>query len=290
MSLRADRIATLYLFRPLLRIVPAVRGVPILMYHSISETESGEAHPYYQTTTTPKVFAAHMQLLRESNHRVIGLGEAVKAIGGAADASRKHVVITFDDGFEDFYTRAFPVLTRYGFRAIVFLPTAFIHESAAKFKGRDCLTWNQVRELHRAGVDFGSHTVSHPQLTTLSPHDLQSEVADSKRTIEDKLGCAVESFAYPYAFPDTDRTFKQRLREILAQAGYANGVSTTIGRARKGGDVFFMKRLPANSHDDPRLFRAKLEGAYDWVRLPQYFAKIGKAEIGRLRFRLSSTS
>jgi peptidoglycan/xylan/chitin deacetylase (PgdA/CDA1 family) len=170
-----------------------------------------------------------MRHLRESNHRVIGLGEAVKAIGGAADASRKRVVITFDDGFEDFYTRAFPVLTQYGLRATVFLPTAFILESAAKFKGRDCLTWNQVRELHRAGVDFGSHTVSHPQLTTLSPHELQREVADSKRIIEDKLGCAVESFAYPYAFPDTDRTFKQRLREILAQAGYANGVSTTIG-------------------------------------------------------------
>ncbi len=75
------------------------------------------------------------------------------------------MVITFDDGFADFYTNAFPLLNRYGFSATVYLPTAYIGKSAREFKGVECLTWDQVRALDRAGVEFGSHTVSHPQLS-----------------------------------------------------------------------------------------------------------------------------
>jgi len=282
MTVRADRFATLYVFRTLLRVIPAAGvRVPILMYHSISEGHGGNSRPYYQTTTAPKVFAEHMQFLREENYRVIGLGDVVKEIEGPAGGSAKCLVITFDDGFRDFYTQAFPVLSHYGFSATVFLPTAFINESGSRFKDSECLTWSQVRELHRAGTVFGSHTVSHPQLTTVKPIELEMEVRESKRVIEDKLGCPVESFAYPYAFPETDRTFKQRLRAILTEAGYSNGVSTIIGRAGKNGDTFFMKRLPVNSYDDPRLFRAKLEGAYDWLHMPQYLSKV----IGGFRFK-----
>jgi peptidoglycan/xylan/chitin deacetylase (PgdA/CDA1 family) len=244
------------------------------MYHSISESNSGNSRPYYQTTTSPKVFAEHMKFLRENNYRVIGLGDAVKEIEGPAGGCAKCAVITFDDGFRDFYTQAFPVLNHYGFSATVFLPTAFINESASRFMGSECLTWNQVRELGSAGIAFGSHTVGHPQLTTVKPHELEMEVQVSKMVIEDKLGCPVESFAYPYAFPETDRTFKQRLRAVLTEAGYENGVSTILGTADRSGDRFFMKRLPMNSHDDLRFFRAKLSGAYDWLHALQYASKL----------------
>ena len=274
-GLRIDRLATLYLIRPILRILPSRSAlrIPILMYHSISESNSGNSNPYYQTVTSPEVFAEHMKFLRENNYRVIGLGDAVKEIGGTAGGSAKCVVITFDDGFRDFYTRAFPVLNGYGFGATVYLPTAFMNESAPRFNGSECLTWSQVRELRSAGVLFGSHTVSHRQLTAVKPHELEMEVLESKRIIEDKLGCPVESFSYPYAFPETDRTFKQRLRAILAEAGYSNGVSTIIGRAGRNDDAFFMKRLPVNSCDDLSLFQAKLDGAYDWLHVPQYLSK-----------------
>jgi len=278
--IRSDRVATLYLFHPLLRLMPAGGvKVPILMYHSISENNNRDTSPYYQTTTAPGVFAEQMRFLHENNYRVINLDEAIKKTERAEGTTDRHVVITFDDGFRDFYTQAFPVLSRYGFSATVFLPTAFIKEAAANFKGGDCLTWTQARELKGVGVLFGSHTVSHPQLTTVKSRQLEMEVQESKRVIEDKLGCPVESFAYPYAFPETDRTFKRRLRTLLEEAGYVNGVSTIIGTAGSGADRFFLPRLPVNSWDDLPLFRAKLEAGYDWLHLVQLGNKLIKARF-----------
>ena len=100
------------------------------------------------------------------------------------------------------------MLQQYGFGATVFLPTAYIGEQSIQFKGADCLTWREVRELNDHGIVFGSHTVTHPQLRELSRAALAEELAKSKQTIEEKLGCGVESFAYPYAFPQTDSDFK----------------------------------------------------------------------------------
>jgi peptidoglycan/xylan/chitin deacetylase (PgdA/CDA1 family) len=244
------------------------------MYHSISESNSGNSNPYYQTVTSPEVFAEHMKFLRENNYRVIGLGDAVKEIEGPAGGSAKCVVITFDDGFHDFYTEAFPVLNQYGFSATVYLPTAFINEPASRFKGIECLTWTQVRELRKAGVHFGSHTVTHPQLRGLEAEDVRTEVRSSKATIEDRLGSPVKSFAYADWFPETDSMFRQFLRAILEETGYENGVSSIIGTADRTGDRFFMKRLPVNSCDDRQFFDAKLVGAYDWLHPFQYASKL----------------
>lgn len=278
--IRSDRIATLYLFHPLRRLIGGgAAKVPILMYHSISENHNGDSNPYYQTTTAPGVLAEQMRFLHENNYRVINLGEAVKKIEKAEGSTERHVVITFDDGFRDFYTEAFPVLSRYGFSATVFLPTAFIKESPSKFKGRECLTWSQVRELWSAGTLFGSHTVSHPQLTTVKPQELEMEVRESKRVIEDELGGPVDSFAYPYAFPEENHSFRRRLRTILPEAGYVNGVSTIIGTAGSRDDRFFLPRLPMNSWDDLQLFRAKLEAGYDWVHWVQLGNKLIKARL-----------
>jgi peptidoglycan/xylan/chitin deacetylase (PgdA/CDA1 family) len=184
------------------------------------------------------------------------------------------MVITFDDGFQDFYASAFPILSRYGFSATMFLPTAYIGVTSRSFNGRECLTWGQVRELERAGIEFGSHTVTHPQLKTLDSAAVAYEVRTSKAMIEQELGCAVKSFAYPYAFPEADRPFTKRLRGMIDEAGYENGVSTILGTADRAGDKLFMKRLPMNSCDDARLFRAKLEGAYDWLHTIQYASKL----------------
>ena len=287
MSFRFDRFATLYLVNPL-RSSSSNRtpSIPILMYHSVSDGSKGDssegkreadAHPYYRTSTSPQRFAEQIKYLQGNGYRTVSLAEGVGGLRGESPAAHKQVVITFDDGYQDFYRHAFPVLSQYGFSATVFLPTAYIGESPISFKGRDCLTWVEVRELNRHGIRFGSHTVTHPQLRDLSCAAVKEEISSSKKTIEEKLGCEVDSFAYPYAFPQTDIDFRNMLRDLLVEAGYRNGVCTIVGLARSKSDPFFMERLPVNSCDDDALFQAKLAGAYDWIAKFQYASKLIRA-------------
>lgn len=279
MGVRIDRLATLYVVEPLRRCSFTSRtSIPILMYHSLSDEDETGVHPYYRTATAPSVFAAQMESLHQAGFSVIGLSEAIRRFR-EPNSGRSSLVITFDDGFRNFLTNAFPILNRYGFTATMFLPTAHIGESPLSFKGKECLNWGEVRELQKYGISFGSHTVTHPQLHQCDAHSIREEIVDSKHTIEQKLGFAVQSFSYPYAFPETDNGFKGRLREELRQAGYENGVCTTVGRPSRDSDPFFLKRLPVNSDDDSQLFHAKLAGSYDWISKPQYLVKMVKTRV-----------
>jgi len=281
MEFRLDRLITFSLMAPIakLRSEPDI-SIPILMYHSISDEQELGKHAYYRTNTRPRVFAEQMGCLHENGYSSASVSDATLQVKGDGLNPEKHVVITFDDGFADFYRSALPVLARYRFQAIVYLPTAYIRDVRTQFKGKDCLTWDEVRELSRCGIQFGSHTVSHPQLRILSPAAIDEEILISKNTIEDKLGCAVESFAYPYAFPQTDRDFKKMLRDSLERAGYQNGVCTIVGRVGHESDRFFLERLPISSADDTALLEAKLAGAYDWIGKAQALAKRFKTQIG----------
>lgn len=276
MAFRIDRLTTLYVVDPILRHTSAVKpSISILMYHSIADEDEAGVHPYYRTSTAPSAFAAQMETLKQAGFSVVDLPAAIRCCR-EPESIRNSVVITFDDGFRNFYTHAFPILERYGFTATMFLPTAHIGDSPLSFKGKPCLSWSEVRELQTHGITFGSHTVTHPQLHDCDAESIQAEVVVSKRTIEQKLGCSVESFSYPYAFPEADAGFKATLREELRQAGYENGVCTTLGRPGVASDPFFLKRLPVNSDDDSQFFLAKLAGSYDWLAKPQYLVKMAK--------------
>lgn len=277
-NFRLDRFLTLYLFRPLLQLKTStdVSQIPILMYHSISD-EKEKSHPYYHVNTSPAVFDTHMLYLRENNYTVINLPDLENSF--ITSDSSKYVVITFDDGFRDFHTSAFPILNKYGFSATVFLSTQFIQGSRSSFKGKDCLTWDEVRQLSRENIIFGSHTVSHPQLKNLNEKEIEHEIKASKENIEDETGIAVNSFSYPFAFPE-DRNFQISLRALLNRCGYRNGVTTKIGTASKHSDAFFQPRLPANSEDDILFFAAKLQCAYNWLSKPQTFVKHLKNKKG----------
>jgi peptidoglycan/xylan/chitin deacetylase (PgdA/CDA1 family) len=273
---RTDRFATLYFVRPLRRCLigrDQVR-IPILMYHSISDALNERKHPYFVAETSPQVFDAQMKYLRDSGYSTISIDRAVALVNSKQLDGTKYVVLTFDDGYRDFYSHAFPTLNRYGFCATVYLPTAYINRQSQQFLGKACLTWSDVRELYEAGVRFGSHTVTHPKLKFLSNTKLEREIWCSKDTIENNLGTRIESFSYPYAFPEEDREFTRRLRNVLEEFGYENGVSSIIGSVQSSADRFFLKRLPANCCDDRALFRAKLEGGYDWLHSPQYLSKL----------------
>jgi peptidoglycan/xylan/chitin deacetylase (PgdA/CDA1 family) len=283
MDLRLDRFATLYLVSPFMRLVSEKQlSIPILMYHSITEEDESGMHAYYRTATSPATFAAQLEYLHTEGYTTCSLAQAIDYLQPEAQIAAKLVVITFDDGYRDFYRHAFPVLKQYSFSATVFLPTAYIRENSVPFKGKGCLTWAEVRELNKHGILFGSHTVTHPQLRELSVLAINDEIVNSKKTIEEKLGCAVDSFAYPYAFPQTETEFKKMLRDSLHRAGYQNGVCTIVGRANHRSHPLFMERLPVNSCDDAALFNAKLAGAYDWISKSQYVAKMAKAKVAQL--------
>jgi peptidoglycan/xylan/chitin deacetylase (PgdA/CDA1 family) len=254
-----------------MRSLSAAR-VPILMYHSVSDSLFGKSHPYYQINCSPPVFARQMRWLRQNGYRTMDLTQMWTAMETGQDVS-KTVVITFDDGYRDFYTDAFEAMRQCGFTATIFLATDRIQNTPVRIDGVDYLTWSEVVELHKAGIQFGSHTVSHPDLRSLSPEQIEYELGCSKETIEQKLGTAVESFSYPFAFPEEDKTFTQFLVGILENLGFENGVSTIIGRAGKHDNRYYLPRLPVNSWDDAALLRAKLEGGYDWLHWPQWLYK-----------------
>lgn len=275
-TLRFDRLITLYFTQYFNQLfVSRNEQIPILMYHSISNEDEQKAHPYYKTNTTPAIFDQHMSFLCENNYNIINLNEALKLLHSHNTLKEKYAVITFDDGYQDFNKYAFPILKKYNFSATVFLTTGHIGKNDL-FKNRKCLNWDEIIELQNNRIVFGSHTVTHPLLVSLSKKDVEYELSQSKAVIEDKLGIPVESFSYPFAFPEKNKTFIQFLLQALLKFKYSNSVSTIIGTAGKNADHFFMKRLPANSDDDKYLFKAKLEGAYDWLHRPQSFIKFLK--------------
>lgn len=286
-KIRLDRFVTLSVMDPFRRLFRVSSAIPILMYHSISSEFGKYSSAYYETTTHPRRFEEHMRLLHEEGYSTVSLDVVVRGMRNRMEEPRKIVAITFDDGFRDFYTDAYPVLARYGFMATMFIPSASVGNSV---HGRACMNWGEVRELNRAGIMFGSHTVTHPQLHSVNGKQRFRELRESKDVIEQNIGRRVDSFSYPYAFPEQDKSFTAQLKADLLACGYANGVSTIVGRANRKDEELFLRRLPANDADDASLLKAKLSGAYDWVHTIQYASKVIRWEIRKWRhLRLSTT-
>lgn len=273
--LNVDRWFALYCFRPLRRVFSSASRcrIPILMYHSISDDPEPGVANYYRLCTSPAAFRQQMTFLHEHGYRTVDL-DRLDTLEFVPNAQNNRLVaITFDDGFRDNLTEALPVLERFGFTATIYLATAYVREQRTSFKGRQCLTWSEVREMRDRKVHFGSHTVNHPVLHDLQWKRIESEVRDSKSLLEDRIQASVTSFAYPYAFPQQDALYVRRFKSLLGESGYHSAVTTTIGCVRCGDDPLALRRLPVNTGDDLALFRAKLDGAYDWFALPQRFFK-----------------
>jgi peptidoglycan/xylan/chitin deacetylase (PgdA/CDA1 family) len=270
--MRFDRWLTLRLVRPFCAGKAkngSTRRLPILMYHSISCDPEKGVSPYYRVATYPDRFAQQMKWLNELGYSGVSLEEGLEKLNHAPGNDQPPVAITFDDGFRDFYTAAWPELQRYGFKATVYLPTASINQNRASFLGKECLTWDEVRKLRKENIRFGSHTVTHPKLHRMQFSQIEDELILSKKFLEQELGEEITSFAYPYAFPQEDGRFKQMMLILLRKLGFRNGVTTVVGRSEAHDDPLLLKRLPVNTCDDRELFEAKLSGAYDWVGLAQ---------------------
>ncbi len=207
----------------------------ILTYHSLDDSGS-------VISVRPELFARQMEALAASV-RVVGLADLCSTEGPA-------VALTFDDGFQNFAEVAAPVLVRYGFPATVFLVTNYC-DGCNDWAGQwssvprlPLMSWSTISELSRAGVEFGAHTATHPDLARLDETAAREEILSSKRRVEDATGKAVVSFAYPYG------SMPEAARRIVAE-NFTAGCSTRLGWVTESSrpealerlDVYYLSRL-----------------------------------------------
>lgn len=160
---------------------------PILMYHHISDTMA--AGPYVIRTDA---FENQMKWLKENNYHVITYSQFYEALTQKTTLPEKPVVITFDDNNKDQYENALPILKKYDYKAIFFVPTAYVEKRGG------VMTWEMLTTLVNEGMEIGSHSSTHPNLTILPERQLyDEELIGSKKILEEKLGIAIKFFAYP---------------------------------------------------------------------------------------------
>ncbi|MEJ2745270.1 MAG: polysaccharide deacetylase family protein, partial [bacterium] len=195
-------------------------------------------------------FERQLAYCAESGFSVIDLAGLVEDIRGRRFIPEKSISITFDDGWYDNYTHAFPILQRRGVSATIFLVSGRI--------GLDgYLGWKEIREMRRAGIRFGGHTVSHPRLTELSLSEARKEIGDCKKALEDGLEEEVTLFCYPYGY------LNRAVRDIVEEVGYRGACCNSPGRLWPDGDVFALKRVTMTYRMDNRfMLSASLSGYY----------------------------
>ncbi len=183
-----------------------LKSIPILIYHCIDASIWGD-RPMF---VTPDNFERQMQYLKEKEYTAITFHDLDRV-----DSIKNPVLITFDDGYENNYTDAYPILKRYGFKATIFLIVNAIDKP--RF-----LQQSQIKEM--AGlVDFESHTLTHPHLAGLAPDKLEMELSGSKKALESLLSKKVDVIAYPYG--SFDKNVIQAARKY-----YTFGVTTNYGK------------------------------------------------------------
>jgi peptidoglycan/xylan/chitin deacetylase (PgdA/CDA1 family) len=218
----------------------------VLTYHSISEGDS-------PLKISPGLFAEQMEWLR-ANVRIAPLAEVVVALAERRPLPERTVVLTFDDGFRDFYSTAAPLLRRLALPATIFLPTGYCGRTN-RWPGQPhwvaeevLLDWRQVIELTRDGFSFGAHSISHPILTSLSIEEAEQEVAGSKAQIEERTGQRVEFFAYPYG------RWNPAVRDLVRRH-YRGACATAAGVVEPSADPLALPRADAHYLRHPAWFR-----------------------------------
>jgi len=256
-------------------------GATILAYHGIVD----DTAPSSLLPDSVRIgdFERQMAFLRKNARTVVSLDELLARMESGAAIPPDTVVVTFDDGYRDTYTRALPVLRRYRIPATIFLAAACIGRRepfpwlppADRDSGdaRLPLTWDEVRRLRDAGLVIGSHTLTHPFLPMLDRTGIDHEMRASQKVIEDNTGQPVRLFALPFSFPVRHRawpSFEKHLAESLRKWSYTCCCTLLRGHVTPGADPYALRRMPVGRWDDEQLFRAKLSGCYSWTRFFQY--------------------
>jgi peptidoglycan/xylan/chitin deacetylase (PgdA/CDA1 family) len=184
-------------------------------------------------------FAQYIQFLQRNGYDAISCSDLLEIRDATRPTPKKPVVLTFDDGYDSVYENAYPLLSKLNWRCTIFLVCNLVGKQAM-WEGAPpggLLGWERIHELQSYGIEFGSHTLSHPSLTKIDMGAARSEIVDSKAFLEDRLGREVASFAYPYGH------HSPALRDIVAEAGYKLAVTTQHGRVRPGDDYLLLPRV-----------------------------------------------
>lgn len=218
--------------------------VPILTYHYIANNPNPKDKARDNLSVSPDKFAAQMQYLSQNGYTPVTLDTLYGIFNGQASVSGKPIVLTFDDGYIDFYTNAFPILRQFGFHVVSFIPTGLIG-------GGYYMNWNQIKEIAATGlVTFEGHTVSHAYLPSLSYANMLKELTDSKNIIQANTGYPVNFISYPGG--STNGT----VQAAAKQAGYAGGVGTWYGKA--WGPSLNMPRIKVSGFWSIKEFASRL--------------------------------
>lgn len=234
---------------------PEKVSIPVLTYHSLDNSGS-------VVSTAPSLFKQQIRHLRDAGYRAISLCEMIESLAAKENFSAKTVVLTFDDGFQNFYTMAFPVLQQFDFKATVFLVT----DHCGKFNDwpgnppdlprSKVLSWSEVEELHRYGIEFGAHTRTHPDLTKMSAAKIREETVGCKEAIENVLGTAVSTFAYPFG------KYNSEVKRLAAESFNA-ACSTNLGKVGFESDFFSLDRLDTYYLSNLKIFSAIPSKSFD---------------------------
>jgi len=219
--------------------------VPILMYHHIVDLPIDATQLQQDWTVTPKDFDAQMQWLARNGFRAVTMAQLVAHLKQRQPLPAKPVIISFDDGWEEQYSIAFPMMTKYGLSGTFFLYTQPLDHT-------QYMTWAQVRELAAGGMDIQSHSITHPHLRTMAPAAAFKEIAESKAVLEKRLGKPVSAFCYPFG------EYNNTILEMVKRAGYAAAVTLASGYRQRADELYTLRRIRVSYRDSLDDFARRL--------------------------------
>lgn len=228
--------------------------LPILTYHSLDDSDSA-------ISIAPVQFHRQMAWLHANGWRTLRVSELLAGRARGAWPARS-IVLTFDDGFQNFIDEALPILSEFDFTAIVFVVAGWVGRwndwpSQPPWVPRmRLLGWDELAEVAEAGIEIGAHTRSHPYLRRLSNLDAARDIFDGKHLIEDQLGRAVETFAYPYG----DRS--SAIEKMVADH-FRAGFSTRLSFATAASPLAALDRIDVYRLRGERFFHALESGWLD---------------------------
>lgn len=246
--------------KPTARVLPAalkgqmMPGVWVLCYHRIDDK------PAQYTVLPPADFEAQMDFLKTHDYNVVPLTRIVDALQYGEKLTPNTVALTFDDGFKDNYTVAYPLLKQYNYSATLFIYPNYISNGGA------ALSWEQLKEMAADPlITVESHTLSHPNLVRMGRRrnaaeyaaKLSREVRQSKAILKEKLGVTTQFLAYPYGVYDPKVLTATRGAGYRAAFGIGTRPIHFIGA--KPTDLWTVPRIMVNRGDSLQLWASRLQ-------------------------------